>query len=58
MKVKGEYMGKQDEMLLEVVQKEQNKRLFTKQKEGPFKNGKALKNSKAMEIILPRSIIA
>ena len=36
MKVKGEYMGKKDEMLLEVVQKEQNKRLITKQTEGPF----------------------
>ena len=36
MKVKGEYMGKQDEMLLEVVQKEQDKRLVTKQTEGPF----------------------
>jgi hypothetical protein len=29
MKVKGEYMGKKDEMLLEVVEKEQNKRLVT-----------------------------
>ncbi len=36
MKIKGEYMGKQDEMLLEVVQKEQDKRLVTKQTEGPF----------------------
>src|SRR6185437_10350677 len=37
MKVTGEYMGKNDEMSLEVVQKEQNKRLVTKQtKEGPF----------------------
>ncbi|CAN5816872.1 hypothetical protein BH23THE1_BH23THE1_30320 [soil metagenome] len=36
MKVKGEYMGKQDEMLLEVIQKEQNKILVTKQTEGPF----------------------
>ena len=36
MKVKGEYMGKQDEMLLEVIQKEQDKRLVTKQTEGPF----------------------
>ena len=36
MKVKGEYMGKQDEMLLEVVQKVQDKRLVTKQTEGPF----------------------
>lgn len=38
MKVKGEYMGKQDEMLLEVSQKEQNKRLVTKQTEGPFQS--------------------
>jgi ligand-binding SRPBCC domain-containing protein len=36
MKVKGEYMGKQDEMLLEVVEKEQNKRVVTRQTEGPF----------------------
>src|SRR6188472_4596904 len=55
MKVKGEYMGKQDEMLLEVVQKVQDKRLVTKQTEGPFQKWKALKNSKAMEIIQPRS---
>ena len=38
MKVKGEYMGKQAEMLLEVVQKEQNKRLVTRQTEGPFQS--------------------
>src|SRR5919112_2214019 len=36
MKVTGQYMGKKDEMTLEVVQKEQNKRLVTKQTEGPF----------------------
>ncbi|CAN5719029.1 hypothetical protein BH23THE1_BH23THE1_34600 [soil metagenome] len=36
MKVKGEYMGKQDEMILEIVKKEQDKRLVTKQTEGPF----------------------
>ncbi len=36
MKVKGEYMGKKDEMILEVVQKEQNKKLVTRQTEGPF----------------------
>ena len=36
MKVEGEYMGKKDEMILEVAQKEQNKRLVTKQTEGPF----------------------
>ena len=37
MKVKGEYMGREDEMILEVTDKEQNKRLVTEQKEGPFK---------------------
>ncbi len=36
MKVTGEYMGKREEMLLEVVQKEQNRRLVTRQTEGPF----------------------
>ena len=29
-------MGKKDEMILEVVQKEQNKKLITRQTEGPF----------------------
>ena len=38
MKVTGEYMGKRDEMILEVTEKEQNKRLVTQQKEGPFKS--------------------
>ncbi len=36
MKITGEYMGKRDEMLLKVVQKEQNRRLITRQTEGPF----------------------
>ena len=36
MKVTGQYMGKKDEMTLEVVEKEQNKRLVTKQTDGPF----------------------
>jgi ligand-binding SRPBCC domain-containing protein len=36
--VTGEYMGKRDEMILEVTEKEQNKRLVTQQKEGPFKS--------------------
>ena len=36
MIVTGEYMGKEDEMILEVVKKEQNRRLVTKQTEGPF----------------------
>ena len=38
MKVKGEYKGREDEMILEVTEKEQNKRLVTQQKEGPFKS--------------------
>src|SRR5829696_3429807 len=38
MKLKGEYMGREDEMILEVTEKEQNKRLVTQQKEGPFKS--------------------
>ena len=37
MKVKGEYMGRQAEMRLEVAEKESNRRLVTKQTEGPFK---------------------
>jgi ligand-binding SRPBCC domain-containing protein len=37
MKVTGEYMGKKDDMLLEVVDKEQNRKLVTRQTEGPFK---------------------
>ena len=42
MKVKGEYMGREDEMILEVTEKEQNKRLVTQQKEGPFKQWKSI----------------
>ena len=37
MKVKGQYMGKEDEMKLQVVMKEPNRRLVTRQTEGPFK---------------------
>ena len=36
MKVTGEYMGKMDEMILEVVEKEQNRRLVTRQTDGLF----------------------
>ena len=38
MKVEGQYMGKRDEMILEVTQKEENKRLVTRQTEGPFQS--------------------
>jgi ligand-binding SRPBCC domain-containing protein len=37
MRVKGQYMGKEEEMRLQVVDKEQNKRLVTTQVQGPFK---------------------
>ena len=37
MKVKGQYMGKEEEMRLQVVDKEENRRLVTKQIQGPFK---------------------
>ena len=37
MKVKGEYMGRQAEMRLEVAEKEPNRKLVTRQTEGPFK---------------------
>ena len=42
MKVKGEYMGREDEMILQVTDKEQNKRLITEQKDGPFKYWKSV----------------
>ena len=42
MKVKGEYMGKKDEMILQVIEKEQNKRLVTKQTEGPFQRWESI----------------
>jgi ligand-binding SRPBCC domain-containing protein len=42
MKVEGQYMGKSDEMILEVSQKEQNKRLVTRQTEGPFQSWESI----------------
>src|ERR671932_722196 len=37
MRVKGQYMGKEEEMRLQVVDKEENKKLVTRQIQGPFK---------------------
>jgi ligand-binding SRPBCC domain-containing protein len=42
MKVTGEYMGKEEEMTLEVVKKEQNSRLVTQQTQGPFKKWESI----------------
>ena len=37
MRVKGQYMGREEEMKLEVVEKEPNSKLVTRQSDGPFK---------------------
>ena len=42
MKVTGEYMGKKEEMTLEVVEKEQNKRLVTKQTQVIFQKWESM----------------
>jgi ligand-binding SRPBCC domain-containing protein len=42
MKVKGQYMGKEEEMRLEVADKEHNRRLVTRQIEGPFKKWESI----------------
>ena len=42
MRVKGQYMGKEQEMRLQVVDKEQNRRLLTRQIQGPFKRWDSL----------------
>jgi ligand-binding SRPBCC domain-containing protein len=42
MKVKGEYMGREQEMTLEVTDKEQNRKLVTRQIQGPFKHWESI----------------
>ena len=42
MKVKGEYMGKKEEMKLQVVDKEPNRKLVTRQTDGPFKKWESI----------------
>ena len=42
MKVKGEYMGRQGEMHLEVAEKEPNRKLVTRQTEGHFKRWESI----------------
>ncbi len=42
MKVEGQYMGKREEMIIEVAQKEPNKRLVTRQTEGPFQSWESI----------------
>ena len=42
MIVEGRYLGKKEEMIIEVTQKEQNKRLVTRQTEGPFESWESI----------------
>jgi ligand-binding SRPBCC domain-containing protein len=42
MRVKGQYMGKEEEMRLQIVDKEQNRRLVTQQVQGPFKKWQSI----------------
>jgi ligand-binding SRPBCC domain-containing protein len=42
MRVKGQYMGKEEEMRLQVVDKEENRKLVTKQTQGPFKSWESI----------------
>lgn len=42
MRVKGQYMGRKEEMKLQVVDKEPNRRLVTKQTDGPFKKWESI----------------
>ena len=42
MKVKGEYNGKKEEMKLQVVDKEPNRKLVTRQTDGPFKKWESI----------------
>lgn len=42
MRVKGEYMGKQQEMRLQVTEKQPNKRLVTRQTQGPFQTWESI----------------
>jgi hypothetical protein len=42
MRVKGEYMGKEEDMRLEIVNKEQDGTLVTRQTQGPFKKWESI----------------
>jgi len=38
MRVKGEYMGKEEEIRLQITEREPNRRLIARQTQGPFQN--------------------
>ena len=54
MKVTGEYMEKMDEMILEVVEKEQNRRLVTRQTESPFQKWESTQEFQSNNIMKPQ----
>jgi len=47
MKVKGEYMGTQQELTLEVIDKQPNKRLVARQTQGPFQKLESIQEFQA-----------
>ena len=49
MRVKGEYMGREEEMKLQVVDKEPNRKLVTRQTEGPFKRWESVQEFQGNE---------
>src|SRR5689334_16231146 len=49
MRVKGQYMGKEEEMRLQIVDKEQNRRLVTQQVQGPFKKWESIQEFQASD---------
>jgi hypothetical protein len=52
MRVKGQYMGKEEEMRLQVVDKEENRKLVTKQTQARLRNGIVYKNFNHVEQML------
>lgn len=42
MKVEGQYMGKREEMIIEITENDQNNRLVTRQTEGPFQSWESI----------------
>jgi ligand-binding SRPBCC domain-containing protein len=47
IRVKGEYMGREEEMKLQVIDKELNRKLVTRQTEGPFKTWESVQEFQA-----------
>jgi ribosome-associated toxin RatA of RatAB toxin-antitoxin module len=49
MEVRGEFMGKEEEMTLEVIGKKEIEKLVTEQTEGPFKRWKSIQEFNRQE---------